>query len=138
MIIDANNLILGRMASYVAKKALLGNQIDIVNCEKAIIIGKKKEILDRHNKRLKRGVHSKGPFLPKMPDRFVKRTIRGMLPYKTARGSMVFKNIKCYIGVPDKFKNEKTETLKNVDISKNNVINYMRIKELCSSLGGKL
>ena len=138
MIIDANNLVLGRMASYVAKKALLGNGIDIVNCEKAIIIGKKKEIYDRHKKRLKRGVHSKGPFLPRMPDRFVKRTIRGMLPYKTAKGSIVFKNIKCHIGVPDKFKNEKIETMENIDISKNNVIDYIRIKEICSSLGGKL
>ena len=138
MIIDANNLVLGRMASYVAKKALLGNEIDIVNCEKAIIIGKKKEIYDRHKIRLKRGVHSKGPFLPRMPDRFVKRTIRGMLPYKTAKGSIVFKNIKCHIGVPDKFKNEKIETMKNIDISKNNIIDYIRIKELCNSLGGKL
>lgn len=138
MIIDANNLVLGRMASYVAKKALLGNEIDIVNCEKAIITGKKKEIYDRHKKRLKRGVHSKGPFLPRMPDRFVKRTIRGMLPYKTAKGSIVFKNIKCHIGVPDKFKNEKIETMENIDISKNNVIDYIRIKEICSSLGGKL
>jgi len=86
MIIDANNLILGRMASYIAKKALLGNRVDVVNCENCVIIGKKREILGRYNKRLQRGVHTKGPFLPKMPDRFVKKTIRGMtLQYKQGK-----------------------------------------------------
>jgi len=39
MIVDASNMILGRMVSYVAKKALLGEKVDIVNCEKAVITG---------------------------------------------------------------------------------------------------
>ncbi len=37
MIIDANNMILGRLASFAAKKALLGEKIDVINCEKAVI-----------------------------------------------------------------------------------------------------
>ena len=45
MIIDANNLILGRMATFIAKQALLGEDIKIVNCEKAVITGDRKEIL---------------------------------------------------------------------------------------------
>ena len=136
MIIDANNMVLGRIASYAAKKALLGNSIDIINCEKAIVIGKRKEILNMYKKRLKRGVHSKGPFLPRMPDRFMKRTIRGMLPYKTAKGRAVFKNIKCYINVPLKFKNEKIETVEDISISKINAVDYVKVKDICSSLGG--
>jgi len=32
-IVDASNLILGRMASYVAKKALEGNRIVVLNAE---------------------------------------------------------------------------------------------------------
>ena len=39
MIINAENLILGRMTTYAAKKALQGEEVDIVNCEKAIITG---------------------------------------------------------------------------------------------------
>ena len=138
MIVDGNNLILGRMASYAAKKALLGDKINIVNCEHCVIIGRKKEILDRYHKRLQRGVHAKGPFLPRMPDRFVRRSIRGMLPHKTQKGRMAYKNIKCYIGVPEKFKNEKIETLKNIDVSKTSTVDYVKIKEECHSLGGKL
>ena len=37
MIIDAKNLVLGRMATVVAKEALLGEKIDIINCEKAVV-----------------------------------------------------------------------------------------------------
>jgi large subunit ribosomal protein L13 len=138
MIIDASNLILGRMASYVAKKALLGNKIDIVNCEKSIVIGKRKEILAKYHKRMQMGVHSKGPFIPKMPDRFVKRTIRGMLPYKTTKGSSVFKKIICHIGIPDKFKDEKIEMIKNEKILNSDSIDFVKVNDLCRSLGGKI
>ena len=31
MIINAENLIIGRLASYAAKQALLGEQVDIIN-----------------------------------------------------------------------------------------------------------
>ena len=48
MILDATNLILGRMATAVAKKALLGEKIDIVNCENAVISGNKYQILERY------------------------------------------------------------------------------------------
>jgi len=44
MIIDATNLILGRLGTYVAKKALLGNKIDIVNCENSVVTGNRKRI----------------------------------------------------------------------------------------------
>ncbi len=36
MIIDANNATAGRLASFAAKKALQGNEIFIINCEKAL------------------------------------------------------------------------------------------------------
>ena len=39
--IDADNLILGRMATTAAKSALAGENVVIVNCEKAIVTGKK-------------------------------------------------------------------------------------------------
>ena len=45
MIIDASNLILGRLATFVAKQALLGEQVFIANCEKSVISGDKANIL---------------------------------------------------------------------------------------------
>ncbi|HKI76467.1 MAG TPA: 50S ribosomal protein L13, partial [Candidatus Bathyarchaeia archaeon] len=38
-IVDASNLILGRMASYVAKKALDGKSMVVINAERAVISG---------------------------------------------------------------------------------------------------
>lgn len=135
MIIDAKNLILGRLASYVAKKALLGDKIEIVNCEYAVIVGNKKDILTKFKIKMQRGVHTKGPFLPRMPDRFVKRIIRGMLPYKMSKGRTAFKNIKCYIGIPDKHKSSKLETLNEINVSKKKIIYYVNVKTICSFLG---
>ena len=43
-IIDGTNAILGRLASYTAKELLKGEEIIIVNCEKIIITGNKKNI----------------------------------------------------------------------------------------------
>ena len=40
-IIDAEGLIVGRMATYVAKRLLKGEIITIVNAEKAVFSGRK-------------------------------------------------------------------------------------------------
>ncbi len=138
MIIDANNLILGRLGTYAAKKALLGEKIDIVNCESCVITGKKKKIFDNYDKKLKRGIPSKGPFTRRMPHRFVKRVIRGMLPYKKERGRIAFKNIKCHIGVPENLKNQKFEIIKEANIEKVPNLNYVKIKDVCMHIGAKI
>lgn len=138
MIIDANNLILGRLGTYAAKKALLGEKIDIVNCESCMITGDRKKILRHYNKLFKRGTPSKGPFFYKMPDRFVKRSIRGMLPYKKERGRTAFKNITCYIGVPENLMNRKFDTIKNANIDKVPNLKYIKIKEISIHRGAKI
>ena len=73
MIIDATNLIAGRLASVAAKKALLGEDVFIVNAEAALISGKKKFVAGKYDAQAKRGEPFHGPFLPKTPDRFLKR-----------------------------------------------------------------
>ncbi len=137
MIIDASNLILGRLGSYVANKALLGKKIDIVNCESCVITGKRDKILGDYRNKLKRGIPSKGPFTHRMPHRFVKRAIRGMLPYKKERGRIAFKNIKCYVGIPKNLKNQKFEIIKNANIEKVPNLDYIKIKDICTHIGGK-
>src|SRR4030042_6558254 len=99
MILDANNMILGRFASFAAKKALLGEKIDIINCEKAIITGDKKGVLHKYWYRARdMGGPRKGPFLSRMPDRFVRRIVKGMLPMNKTRGKEAYKRVMCYIG----------------------------------------
>ncbi len=138
MIIDANNLILGRLGTFVAKKALLGEKIDIVNSENCVITGNRHKIFKDYDRRLKMGTPSKGPFVYRIPDRFVKRTIRGMLPYKKERGRKAFENIKCHIGVPDKLKNQKFDTIKNANIEKVPNLKYVKVKDICLHIGGKV
>ena len=137
MIINAEDLILGRMATVVAKKALLGEKIDIVNCEKAIILGSKKDILGKYKIRANRGGPFHGPFIPKMPDRFVRRAIRGMLPYKQYKGKEAFKRVMCYVSVPDQFKDKKMEKIKDADISRIKTLKYITVGDICKFLKGR-
>ena len=138
MIIDANNLILGRLGTYVAKKTLLGEKVDIVNCEGCVITGDKDKVFEDYDRFLKMGTPSKGPFVRRMPDRFVKRAIRGMLPYKKERGRKAFKNIKCYRGVPDSLKDQKFDTLKEANVGKLPNLKYVSVKDICVHIGDKL
>ena len=137
MIIDANNLILGRLGTFVAKKALLGEKIDIVNCENCVVTGNRKNIFEEYDRSLHRGAPATGPFTYRRPDRFVKRTIRGMLPYDKGRGRLAFKSIKCYIGVPDKLKNQEFDTIKNAGIEKVPNLKYTLVKDICKHIGFK-
>lgn len=138
MIIDGNNMVLGRLGSFVAKKALLGEKIDIVNCENMVITGKKKYIIEKYRKKMARGIPSKGPFSYKTPDRFVKRALRGMLPYKRERGKKAFKNIKCYSGVPEKLSKEEYETVKMADIKNVPSLDYVKVRDICKEMGAKI
>jgi large subunit ribosomal protein L13 len=137
MIIDATDLIVGRMASRVAKLSLLGERIDIVNCEKAVITGNKTYILNKYKVRRQKGSPFKGVFLSRKPDFFIKRIIRGMLPYKQFKGKEAFKRIRCHISVPDDLKNNKLETIKEADVKKVPNLKYITIKHICSQLGAK-
>ena len=61
-VIDGKNAILGRLASYVAREALKGEEIAIVNCEQIIITGNKQNIIeDLEAKRKRVGSTQKGP-----------------------------------------------------------------------------
>lgn len=138
MIIDAKNLIVGRFATVVAKKALLGEKIDVINCEMAVVSGKKSEVFAKYRTRSIRGSSTKGPFIPKTPERFVKRAIRGMLPYKKPPGRDAFERIKCHRGVPMELESKKAEIIKEADFSKLSTLNYVTVEEICKYLGGKI
>ncbi len=137
IVIDATNLILGRMASYVAKKALLGEEIAIVNCENSYITGDKKRVFESFKQKRERGVPLQGPYYPRMPDRIVRRAVRGMLPYKKAKGKEAFSRVMCYIGVPEELKEKKAETIKEASIGKVPNLKYVRLGEIARLLGAK-
>ena len=137
MIIDAKDAILGRLSGYVAKQLLLGNKVDVVNCEEAVVSGKKAAVLDNYIRRIDRKAPTKGPYFYRRPDMFVKRTIRGMLPFKRSRGQDAFRNIKCHIGFPEGLRNEKSLTVENAKIGKLSSADYMKVKDICKAVGWK-
>ncbi len=135
MIIDATNSICGRIATVAAKKALLGEKIDVVNCEKAVISGERRFVIEKWKSMNQRGVHKRGPFIYKMPDRFVKRIIRGMLNYKQERGLEAFKRIKCHIGVPAGM--EKAQVIKEALADKLPNNRYVTVYEITQEMKRK-
>jgi len=110
IIIDAEGCIRGRLASFAAKQALQGNEIVVINSEKAIITGG--EVMNIREFKELRALNlnkpEKGPFFSRDSEKMMKRTIRGMLPdYRIGRGREAWKRIKCYKGVPAEFAKEK-------------------------------
>ncbi len=132
MIINAKHLIAGRLASVAAKQALLGEEVFILNSEHAVISGNKKSVVGKYDAQAKRGEPFHGPFLPKTPDRLLKRIIRGMLPYKQGKGRLALKRIKCYKGIPSLFEGKVLETIEKAHIKK--MQKYITIGDLCNHL----
>jgi len=146
MIVNAEGQILGRLATFVAKQALLGNEIIVVNAEKALVSGKRKSIFKGEMEKLKirnLGNPRRGPFHQKRPDRFVRRTIRGMLPWRKSRGEEAFKRIQVYMGIPKgeikKKHGIEMEEAKIQDLEeiKKGVENYATVADICKFMGGR-
>ena len=131
-IIDADGAILGRLASIVAKKLLLGEKVIVINAEKAIITGSKKRILERFREKRERGDPIKGPFYPVRPDKVFRRVVRGMLPRKKPRGREALRRLRVYIDNPQNLQGEKIgKRLEDIRCK------YMRLGEVCRLLGWK-
>ncbi|MBI2545656.1 50S ribosomal protein L13 [Candidatus Woesearchaeota archaeon] len=135
MIIDAKQTVLGRLAAVAAKQALLGNPVEIVNCEQAIISGRRENVFAKYKRKRKLGGPFQGPFIPRNPDMFVKRVIRGMLPYKQYKGRKAFERIRCYAGIPAKLQGQQAEQV--ADGMSLAMSRYVTVQEICRQLGSK-
>jgi len=133
-IINAEGLILGRMASIIAKRLLKGEKIAVVNAEKAIISGKKKSKVREAKEFLEVGHPGKGPMHPRRPDRILRRTIRGMLPYKQPKGKQAYKRLRVFIGIPEELKNREMETIEEAQ-AKKLTCPYFTLGELAKEIG---
>jgi len=118
IVLDASGLILGRMASVVAKRLLLGESIVIVNAEKATISGKRLSRVREARAFLEIGHPGKGPFHPRRPDQIVRRTVRGMLPHRLPKGQAALKRLRVFLGVPLEFKDAAFQTIPEADVNK--------------------
>jgi large subunit ribosomal protein L13 len=110
IMVNAEGLIVGRMSSKIAKLLLNGNEVIILNAEKAIFSGKRKSKIAEAHLFLEVGAPERGPFHYRRPDRFLRKTVRGMLPFKQPKGKSAYKRLKAYMGVPLEFKNKEMIT----------------------------
>lgn len=127
-VIDGKNAILGRLASKAAKQLLNGENVSIVNAERIIITGSPQSIKEKYLARRRRGSAHHGPYYPTRPDLIVRRTVRGMLPYKTNKGRDAFKKLRVYVGTP-----QDVSDVQKMEASIKS--NYITVGEVAKTLG---
>ncbi len=133
-VIDGDGAVLGRMASRVAKRLLMGEHIVIVNSEKVVLTGEPAMVKELYAIRRDKGDRMKGPFYPKYPDMILKRAIKGMLPFKKPRGVAALKNLRVYIGTPHDVTGKAEKYSKQ---STDLTCKYQTLGDVCAALGAK-
>ena len=138
-VINGDGLLLGRLASIAAQRALAGEELAIVNVEKVVISGSRARVLANYKHKRERGASGAhwGPFVPRRPDHLMKRTIRGMLPYKRPRGVEAMKAIKCYVGVPVTLAGCEMEVPEAAHMNRLNNPNHITLGAVSTFLGAK-
>jgi large subunit ribosomal protein L13 len=134
LFIDAENQVAGRLASRAAKEALKGKHVFIVNAEKAIITGNPKFVIKRYYEMVTRGNPYHGPFYPKVPDRMLKRIIRGMLPHRRPNGRMAFHRVRVYNSIPEEL---SKETFQRQEPGNRMSSKFITLGKLSERLGAK-
>jgi large subunit ribosomal protein L13 len=143
-LLDATDKILGRLCSQIAKLALLGHNLVIINAKDAIISGTKDNIHENFLKKLNISTATnprRGPFWPRRPDTFMRNVIKKMLPRKKYRGKEAYKRIHVYIGdIPERFQKRYQKLIPleiyNADKKRLSYYNkFISLENLCSRLG---
>ncbi|MBX8631715.1 MAG: 50S ribosomal protein L13 [Thermoplasmata archaeon] len=134
IVVDADGAVLGRLSSSIAKRLLNGEEITVINAEKALVSGSAERSYQEYFSAYQRGKAIKGPYYPRMPDGIFRRTVRGMLPMKTARGKSAYRRLKVYTGVPKQIGDIKPELQKAPQRGKR----YTRLGEISELLGARV
>lgn len=131
VLVDAENMVLGRLASEVAKilrgkhkpeftpHVDCGDYVIVVNAEKVQLTGKK--MTDRVHFRhsgYPGGQRTQTPkqIMDKYPERLVEKAVKGMLP-KNKLGRQLFRNLHVVVGAEHKYEAQKPKV---VELSTNN------------------
>jgi len=138
VVVDARNCILGRVASQIAELALDGERVAVVNAEDAVITGGEEDIMSVYRKRNEVG-SDRGPHYPTRPDRLFKRSVRGMLPYKTTRGRDAFENVRIYLGNPyEDDDGVESDVLEGTSLDRLSNIKFVSLGSISENLGANV
>ena len=136
-VIDAEGLILGRMASIVAKRLLEGEKIEIVNAEGAVVSGKRRLVIKERKEFLEVGGRDRGPIHYRKPNTIIRRTIRGMLPYRKPRGRDAYGRLRVHIGVPRELEGVQAESIPVAHLERLKG-RYVTVGEIAKNIGWKV
>ena len=135
-VIDASSHILGRLSSKIAKRLLNGERIVVVNAEKAVITGDRYMVFERYKEKYDRGSKEKGPYFPRHPEKIFKRTVRGMLPWKSSRGREAYRRLRVFMGVPEELRGREFERIDDALLEKvSKTDKYVTLAEVSRYLG---
>ncbi|CAE8582364.1 unnamed protein product [Polarella glacialis] len=110
IVIDGRGHLLGRIASVLAKELLNGQHVVVVRSEDVNISGSlyRNKLKYANFKRKHMNSNPKqGPLHYRSPAKILWRTIRGMVPHKTARGAAAMDRLKTFEGVPHPYDRKK-------------------------------
>ncbi len=128
VLVDATDVVLGRLASKVAKilrgknkpsftpHVDCGDNVIIINAEKVRLTGNKlndKIYLSYSGYPGGQRVQTPAELLSKYPERLVEKAVKGMLP-KNRLGSKIFGNLKVYVGPEHK---QEAQNPKVIDLN---------------------
>jgi len=135
VVVDATNHVVGRLASVVAKWALEGRRVVIINAERAVVTGDFNMVLNWYKTRVSEWLthynpEKAGPKIPRKPDRILRRVIRGMLPRKSGRGREALRRVRVFMGVPPQYVNADKVVIKGALLSIRPGAKYVTLEEL--------
>ncbi|MGC9071903.1 MAG: 50S ribosomal protein L13 [Acidilobus sp.] len=140
LVINGEGAILGRMASYIAKKLLEGYKVTVVNVEKVAVSGDPIRLVQFYRDTVL-GVKSHfsqrwRPKRPRSPQQLVRGTVRGMLP-KGPKGERALSGLRVYVGAPKEYAGKATKLPEEMSVAKLTKAKYATLGEIARQLGWK-
>lgn len=108
LVIDGTDHVVGKLAAFVAKKALEGWTIHVVCSESTVFTGPMHRHVAKYKSYLnKRNVvnPARGAFHYKEPSKYFRKVFRNMACRRTVRGKEAANRIFVYEGIPKQFEN---------------------------------
>jgi large subunit ribosomal protein L13 len=140
VLIDADGLILGRMASYIAKLLRYGYRVYVVNAEKAVISGDPQMVKESYALWLEiktlRNPYKWSPHRPRSPIAIVKYAVRNMLSKDPFRRTLLLRRLRVYVGYPEEVRKLKLQPVDIPDAKADRLRHkYVTVGEVAKHLG---
>jgi ribosomal protein uL13 len=140
LVVDGSGQIMGRLASLVAKRLLQGERVIVVNAEKIVISGKRATIFKEYDEWMEvrgRANPRKGPKHFRRPDDIFRQVVRGMLPFKKAKGREAFRRLRVHVGVPENLAKVEKVSFPEASVSRLKG-KFITLEELSRHFGVKI